>query len=273
MPPLDRKTKDKGIRLAEARGTKYFSGAIGKVELHRFLNDSKVDRVEVRDIEPDAMTIERPDQGFTLFLKSSRPRVRHRFSVAHELAHLLLTPVLGTRVVHRRRFAKKQDPFGDQVEFLCNDMAAAILMPASHVDPLMSDNGYSARCVPEIARTFDTSFEAASRRFVDLNKGCCGLIVWRRDGRRIYYQRSTVWNQRLGYCYLTLDQRRLSDGFDKTNANFNGYLSTRESIIVTRGRNDRMTRRVVENVSVESFRRKHGQVYVYWSFVSFRGRP
>ena len=178
MPPLDRKTKDEGIRLAEAKGAEYFSGTIGKVELHRFLDDYKVDRVELRDIQPDAMTIERPDQGFTLFLKSSQPKVRHRFSVAHELAHLLLTPVLGKRVVHRRRFAKHQDPFGDQVEYLCNDMAAAILMPASHVSPLMSDNGYTARCVPEIARAFDTSFEAASRRFIALNERCCGLIVW-----------------------------------------------------------------------------------------------
>ena len=272
MRPLDRKTKGEGIRLAEAMGTKYFSGAIGKVELHRFLDDYKVDRVEMRDIKPDAMTIERPDQGLTLFLKSSQPRVRHRFSVAHELAHLLLTPVLGTRVVHRRRFAKN-DPFGDQVEYLCNEMAAAILMPASHVDQLMSDSGYSARCVPKVARIFDTSFEAASRRFVHLNKRCCGLIVWRKGGGRIHYQRSTLWNQRLGYCHLTLDQRRLSDGFDGRDANGKGYLSTRESIIITRGRSDRMTRRAVENVSVESFHRKQGQVYVYWSFVSFRGRP
>lgn len=259
------------MRLAEASGTEYFSGTIGKVELHRFLDDCKVDRVELRDMNTDAMTIERPDQGLTLFLKSSQPRVRHRFSVAHELAHLLLKPVLGMKVVHRRRFAKNQDPFGDQVEYLCNEMAAAILMPTSRVSPLMSGNGYSARCVPEIARAFDASFEAASRRFVNLNKNCCGLIVWRKDGKRIYYQWSTVWNQRLGYCHLTLDQRRLSDGFDKMNGN--GYLSTRESIIVTRGSNARMPRRVVENVSVESFRRKQVQGYVYWSFVSFRGRP
>ena len=273
MPPLDRKTKDEGIRLAEAKGAEYFSGTIGKVELHRFLDDYKVDRVELRDIQPDAMTIERPDQGFTLFLKSSQPKVRHRFSVAHELAHLLLTPVLGKRVVHRRRFAKHQDPFGDQVEYLCNDMAAAILMPASHVSPLMSDNGYTARCVPEIARAFDTSFEAASRRFIALNERCCGLIVWRKDSRKISYQQSTIWNQQLGYCHLELDQRCLSYAFAKIETSSSTYLSSEESVIVTRGRNRRITRRVVENVPVESFRRPYRHAHSYWSFVNFYSRP
>ena len=224
-------------------------------------------------MQPDAMTIERPDRGFTLFLKSSQPKVRHRFSVAHELAHLLLTPVLGKRVIHRRRFAKHQDPFGDQVEYLCNDMAAAILMPASHIGAIISDNGYSARCVPEIARTFDTSFEAASRRFVHLKEDCCGLVVWRKDGTKISYQQSTIWNQRLGYCHLQWDQGRLSSTFDKMDASSNRYISSRESVIVTRGRNSRITAGVVENTPVESFLRKYGQVDTYWSFVNFYSRP
>ena len=195
MTKLDYRIKRRGLLAAEAKGQQYFSHAIGKVELHRLTADQEIDRIDLREMESDAMTVKRPDGGYTLFLNSSQPRLRHRFSVAHEVAHLLLTPILGDRSVHRRRFSKNQDPFGDQVEYLCNDMAAAILMPAGRAEQLMSSKEWSAQCVPEIAASFDTSFEAASRRFVELNKMPCGLVIWRNTSSHgIRYLRNTIWN-------------------------------------------------------------------------------
>ena len=177
MQALDFRVKQEGLSVAEGKGEAYFSQKIGKVELHRLSDDFGIDRIDLRDMEGDAMTLRRPDGAYTLFLNSTQPRIRHRFSVAHELAHLILSPILGTRAVHRRRFSRGQDPFGDQVEYLCDDMAAAILMPASRLEPLLVSGRYSAQCVPKISETFDTSFEAASRRFVQLNRSPCGLVI------------------------------------------------------------------------------------------------
>ena len=219
---------------------------------------------------PDAMTVERPDHGFTLFLNSSQRRVRHRFSVAHELAHLILTPILGKRVVHRRRFSRNQDPFGAQIEYLCNDMASAILMPASEVKQILRDGGYSAKCVPQITESFGTSFEAAARRFVQLVNRPCGLVVWQsRSAEKVSYKRGTIWNQQLGYCELRFDQPPLTDVSVGFNASGTHPISSRESIIATtkRGRYD--MRRAFRDISVESFRRRERNGDSFWSFVHF----
>ena len=214
------------------------------------------------------MTVKRPDGRYTLFLNSSQPRSRHRFSVAHEVAHLLLDPILGVRAVHRRRFSKNQDPFGDQVEYLCNDMAAAILMPASHVKNRIASQDGSAECVPEIAASFDTSFEAAARRFVELNRMPCALVIWRKtyaDG--IAYFRNTIWNKPLGFCTVTFDERHLSDALQRFDRNAFRFVSTRETVAVIKGRGVRSTRSVAKDVTVESFARAIKGNTECWSFV------
>ena len=269
MQRLNTRTKDLGVETAEAKGDQYFSETVGKVELHRLTAAHGIDRIDLRDMDSDAMTVKRPDGRFTLFLNSSQPRIRHRFSVAHELAHLLLTPILGERTVHRRRFSKNQDPFGDQIEYLCNDMASAILMPSSHVQEILNDNQQSARCVPRIARSLDTSFEAAARRFVRLSQGRCGLVVWTKSASgAIRYSRPTIWNKSLGYCTLQLDARQLSTalrGFDKHALRF---ISSKEEIILTRGRGVRSTTQMVHHVPVESFVRIDRGQFQCWSFIN-----
>ena len=268
MQALDSRIKQQGLRIAEARGETYFSHEIGKVELHRLSDGYGIDRIDLRDMDGDAMTVKRPDGGYTLFLNSTQPRIRHRFSVAHEIAHLILVPILGTRTIHRRRFSKGQDPFGDQVEYLCNDMASAILMPSSRMEPLLASRGHSARCVPEVAESFDTSFEAASRRFVQLNSLPCGLVIWRpTEFGGITYLRNTIWNKSLGFCTIRFDERHLSESLQYFGQNSTECVSSREAITVIRGRGSRSTRRNANNVAVESFARRTRASTEYWSFV------
>ncbi len=269
MQTLDSRVKQQGLSIAEGKGEAYFSHKIGKVELHRLSDDFGIDRIDLRDMDGDAITIGRPDGGYTLFLNSTQPRIRHRFSVAHELAHLILSPILGARTIHRRRFSKGQDPFGDQVEYLCNEMASAILMPSSRIESLLVSRGYSARCVPEIAKSFDTSFEAASRRFVQLNSQPCGLVIWRPAGSGgVTYPRNTIWNKPLGFCTIRFDERQMSEALMSLGRDAIDFVSSSESVTVIRGRGVRSTRRNANNVAVESFsRRNRRRISENWSFV------
>ena len=268
MQTLDSRVKQQGLREAEAKGEAYFSQKIGKVELHRLSDDFGIDRIDLRDMDGDAITVRRPDGGYTLFLNSTQPRIRHRFSVAHELAHLILSPILGARTIHRRRFSKGQDPFGDQVEYLCNEMASAILMPSSRIESLLVSRGHSARCVPEITKSFDTSFEAASRRFVELNSLPCGLVIWLpSESGGITYLRNTIWNKALGFCTIRFDERHMSEALLSFGRNAINFVSSSESVTVIRGRGVRSTRRNANNVAVESFARSNRRISENWSFV------
>ena len=272
MQTLDSRTKNEGVAAAEAVGTQYFSDTIGKVQLHRLTADYGIDRIELREMDKDsdAMTVRRPDGGYTLFLNSAQPRIRHRFSVAHELAHLMLTPILGERIVHRRRFSKKQDPFGDQIEYLCNDMASAILMPSSHVQEMLDRNKQSARCVPGIAKTFDTSFEAASRRFLTLSKERCGLVVWNTTPEAVIrYSRRTIWNNRLGHCVIELAEQELSPALRSFHRRPAKFVSSEETILFTSRRRIGSNRQKLHNVTVESFPRINRGKSECWSFIRF----
>ena len=214
------------------------------------------------------MTVNRPDGRYTLFLNSTQPRVRHRFTVAHELAHMLLTPILGRKTVHIRRFSKHQDPFGDQIEYLCDDMASAMLMPSGRISQILDSHHQSARCVPKIAKSFDTSFEAASRRFVRLNRGRCGVIVWHRTiSGAIGYLRSTIWNKSLGYCTIRLGEPDLSTSLQSLGGTRDGFISSKETIALIRGRGIRSTRQTIRHVTVESFARTSRGNPQCWSFI------
>ena len=219
-------------------------------------------------MDGDAMTVHRPDDQYTLFLNSTRPRVRHRFSVAHELAHILLAPILGGQTIHRRRFSKDQDPFGDQVEYLCNEMASAILMPSGQVEQMLDSHRQSAQCVPEIARSFDTSFEAASRRFIHLAKGRRALVVWSRKWNgALNYPKNTISNRLLGQCTIRFDERTLSYDLRQIESRANQFTSSRETIVLMKGRGRRGMRQVMQNTSIETFTRSYRSQSECWSFI------
>lgn len=272
VQPLDAKMQSLGIDAAAAVGARFFSEPIGKVEIHRLAASFGIDRIELREMEQgrDAISVERADGGYSLLLNSTDPRVRQRFSAAHEVSHWILTPILGQKVVHIRRFSKKQDPFGDRIEYLCNDMASAILMPTVHVKKILEISLQSARCVPEIARSFDVSFEAAARRFVHLSQGRCALIVWKKspDGS-IRYSRRTISNERLANCLLQVNGQRLSPALRRSTGRNVELIASVEDIVMLGGRGSRGSREVVCDVPVETFVRYERGAPVCWSFVRF----
>ena len=114
----------------------------------------------------DAMLLPLRGRGFQIVCS---PRVRSegriRFSLAHELAHTLFDDcgsVLKMRTRHRE--ASLQD---EELERLCDQGAAELVMPRRWFSGEMATMGERAGSVPELARRFGVSLEAAAVRMVE----------------------------------------------------------------------------------------------------------
>ena len=130
-------------------------------------------------MEASGLTVDRGDGGFTVFLNARHSRRRRRFTFAHEVAHIMLRPLLGARLVHHRVFAFEQDPEGARIEDLCDMMASRLLMPTKSVRPILEECRWSATAVKSLAMEFDVSYEAAARRFLALHPEQRALLIWK----------------------------------------------------------------------------------------------
>ncbi len=136
--------------------------------------------IEKKPIDSDAMLV-RADEGYRIILNDAKTRaevVRQRFSLAHELAHLLL---------HREGFGdysnairkhRKRDRL-DEEERLCNQIAAEILMPCTAFSTDASQVGWSLEGLRSLSRRYDTSVQATASRLVSLAPETCHMTIWK----------------------------------------------------------------------------------------------
>jgi hypothetical protein len=113
-------------------------------------------------------------------------RQRKRFTIAHEVGHLLLWNASGGV----KRIAARRSTEKSEVEELCNKLAAEILAPKSEVLSLWkaSDarlhNATKSDFIIELARHFDISVNFAAVRFKELCFPCGGVGLINTADRR-----------------------------------------------------------------------------------------
>lgn len=144
-----------------------------------------IDRIEEQDIPTTALLLQRPDKRYTLFLKKGRAIVRQRFSIAHEISHVLLQPCLRGNLQIWTRHDPTMDDTGKQVEYLCDQMAAEILMPESLFSSWMNSQSWTAFALPEASNEFSVSLETAARRFVEMRPGRSVFARWSMNNRGV----------------------------------------------------------------------------------------
>ena len=147
-------------------------------DLFKLAANLGITRIEEIDIPATSLLILRPDSKFTLFLKPRMPVVRKRFSIAHELGHLLLRPLVGEETRHWSQIDLSQDHYGRRIENLCDKMAANILMPSRSFSQTAEQYGWSLETATNLARKLKVSSVAAIRRLVDIAPQPLGVIVW-----------------------------------------------------------------------------------------------
>lgn len=117
-------------------------------------------------------------------LNNSHSKARQRFSLAHEIGHLIVAQnggFLATTVKERVSAPFAPDP---NEEYLCNLAATDLLIPSEWVQDFLISRRLSLTTISQIARICETSLEVAARRAVDLSTQSGRLIWWRKTERR-----------------------------------------------------------------------------------------
>jgi hypothetical protein len=111
--------------------------------------------------------------GHTILIKRTSSGRRRRFSIAHELGHILLRArATKFRGGNRERAA--------QEERLCDEIAAELLMPETLFGREMMGVEPSIEAICGLAKRFDTAVEPAAIRFGLLSSAPVQVIYWER---------------------------------------------------------------------------------------------
>jgi len=116
-----------------------------------------------------------------------------RFSIAHEIAHLLLKHYVKDgdlgRAFKRQRTCSPLESDGSEIERDASVFATELLMPAPLVTPMCRMELKSIDPVRAIASAFQTSMYASARRFVELTPERCAVVI-STHGRVRWVQKS-----------------------------------------------------------------------------------
>ena len=161
----------KGIdqAISEAGIADLLHEVIPPVDIKKIALSLGATSVGVADL-PFAGVLLPSEDSFRILVNKHHDVVRRRFSVAHELAHVLLNPGC---------VAMRQSPtsHSDELERRCESLAALLLMP----DPVFSETSQQNRAgiekIIELAGLFVTSIQATAIRYVDVLREKCVLVV------------------------------------------------------------------------------------------------
>ena len=169
--------------LSEALAT--FSGTLP--DLRAIASGLGVHRIIRRPLEVadgarvDAMLIP-TEPGYVVALNQNASEQRQRYSLAHEIGHLVLLKQAqyegrhdqGQSAIYTRSHSDRKE------ERLCEEIAAELLMPADLFAQRMSELGYSLDYIATLSDEFRTSITSSAIRYQELLPEPCLLIRWHR---------------------------------------------------------------------------------------------
>ena len=143
-------------------------------------------RVE-HDLAPDeaGWSFQKPNGKHCICINGKDSEERQRFTVCHELAHI----VLGLPSEHGTGPAwsyTKRSPN----EILCDVFAAELLLPYKLFKPLVTNAEFSLAAIDELAGQFKASTTATGSRFATLAGAPCAFVL-SEQGKVRYSSRST----------------------------------------------------------------------------------
>ena len=155
-----------------------------------FLEDMRVDNNPPLDVfllarrmgvdtftEADMMEDGRLDHDYGRIVISVRPGLslgRKRFTIAHELAHLLLMNPASSATTYRSITAR-----GDEERF-CDEIAAALLLPNTWIRHRYENRLKNLSTLRHLAHDTQTSLSASVVRLNELHGWRCSLLRWRQ---------------------------------------------------------------------------------------------
>lgn len=114
--------------------------------------------------------------SFIINLRKSDPLARKRFTIAHELGHILLYDAIADD--SEALAILNSDMMHSQVERLCNLAAAEILVPRADFLRAIAENGFNMQSLEKMRTRYGVSHKAILRRFVDISD-IASVSLWK----------------------------------------------------------------------------------------------
>lgn len=144
------------------------------VELARLAGISKIEAFSSQGFEGTLIANAEKTDG-AIFYNGTVPRTRQRFTIGHELGHFLLP------WHHQSTFECTAEDISNRTrkdwEAQANQFSAELLMPKALVNGRLQAYGAPEIAhIQEISNQFEVSFEAASRRLIELSEYPCAVV-------------------------------------------------------------------------------------------------
>jgi len=147
--------------------------------------NAKVKKDELDEGE-SGYTITKPNGKHIITANSLETEERQRFTICHEIAHIVLGLESSHEEVPSWSYAKRHPN-----EIACDTFAAELLMPYKQWLSKVPSKEPSLELIQEMAQFFGTSFPAAASRFASLSDMPCAFVTMER-GQVRYAARSTA---------------------------------------------------------------------------------
>ena len=138
--------------------------------------DAKIEECEMKEAGR-LVPLLAGDFEFLIQVNAAHSRQRKNFSIAHEIGHILMPD-------YRENPIEKFDAFvmewhdEHEEEFLCDIIAAEILLPRRQIRSRLAENGLNIEQLHDLAEEFDASIEATAVTLVRAGLGDIAVIVW-----------------------------------------------------------------------------------------------
>jgi Zn-dependent peptidase ImmA (M78 family) len=148
-------------------------------------------RLHVEDLGPGQSGTTVTIKGKThITVNSDEPEERQRFTICHEIAHIVLGLPSSHELVPQWGYVKR-----DQNEVHCDIFASELLMPWQQFQAVTRDtDDPSLSAIQHLAEEFKTSYPAACSRFAQFAQFPCAFVTM-EIGRVRYAARSTALRQ------------------------------------------------------------------------------
>ena len=138
-------------------------------------------------------------EGYSVVINERAPGTRRAYSLAHELAHIMLLELEPSAegVPKAKRYRSANERWKAE-ERLCDAIAAELLMPEEKFLEELRRFGRSIEHLPRLADVFGTSLTSTAIRFWELLPEPCHLISWkpRAQARGVI---TPIWQMRNTY--------------------------------------------------------------------------
>jgi len=142
-------------------------------------------RHEELELGESGYTITKPNGRHIVTVNSTETLERQRFTVCHEIAHILLELPSSHEEVPAWSYAKRHPN-----EVACDTFASELLMPYKLWLAQVPSGEPCMEVIENLAATFGTSFPAAASRYASLSQRPCAFVTMERGAIR-YASRST----------------------------------------------------------------------------------